>query len=53
MKSGCVSDSTRAAGRRLAGAYLTALANFGSKARQPHHVECTPKLRQRKLGKGK
>jgi hypothetical protein len=35
MKSGCVSDSTRAAGRRLAEAYQTALANFGSQARQP------------------
>jgi|GEM_PF-1393745 hypothetical protein len=35
MKSGCVSDSRRAAGRRLAAAYQTALANFGSQARQP------------------
>jgi hypothetical protein len=69
MKSGCVSDSTGAAGRRLAEAYQTALANFGSQARQPSpsgvhpktetekirkigtRVECTPKLRQRKLGK--
>jgi uncharacterized protein YecT (DUF1311 family) len=38
MKSGCVSDSTRAAGRRLAEAYQTALANFGSQARQPSPV---------------
>jgi hypothetical protein len=30
MKSGCVSDSTRAAGRRLAEAYQTALGNFAS-----------------------
>jgi len=38
MKSGCVSDSTRAAGRRLAEGYQTALANSGSQARQPSPV---------------
>jgi hypothetical protein len=40
MKSGCVSASTPAAGRRLAPAYPTALANFGSQARQPS--PCVP-----------
>jgi hypothetical protein len=45
MKSGCVSDSMRAAGRRLAEAYQTALANFGSQARQPS--PCVPDSQSR------
>jgi hypothetical protein len=38
MKSGCISDSTRAAGPRLAPAYPTTLAIFGSQARHPSPV---------------
>ncbi len=51
MKSGCVSDSTRAAGRRLAEAYQTALANFGSQARQPSQCGVHPKTETEKIGK--
>lgn len=51
MKSGCVSDSTRAAGRRLAEAYQTALANFGSQARQPSPCGVHPKTETEKIGK--
>src|SRR5208337_238318 len=51
MKSGCVSDSTRAAGRRLAEAYQTALANFGSQARQPLPCGVHPKTETEKIGK--
>src|SRR5208282_2469111 len=51
MKSGCVSDSTRAAGRRLAEAYQTALANFGSQARHPSPCGVHPKTETEKIGK--
>ena len=51
MKSGCVSDSTRAVGRRLAEAYQTALANFGGQARQPSPRGVHPKTETEKIGK--
>ena len=51
MKSGCVSDSTRAAGRRLAEAHQTALANFGSQARRPSPCGVHPKTETEKIGK--
>jgi len=51
MKSGCVSDSTCVAGRRLGEAYQTALANFASQARQPSPCAVHPKTETEKIGK--